>query len=64
MGLRLWRKGRVLRGRVNRVGRIASGELSVVIRFGSEEPDAGLLLPGTLVEVAELRGGIPPKGEK
>jgi hypothetical protein len=35
-----------------------------VIRFGSEEPDASLLLPGTLVEVAELRGGIPPKVSK
>lgn len=60
----LWRKGRVLRGRINRVSRIASGETSVVVRFGMDEPDADKLLPGTMIEVVELRGGIPPKGAK
>jgi hypothetical protein len=49
---------------VNRVGRIASGEVSVVVRFGMDEPDAIKLLPGTMIEVVELRGGIPPKGAK
>lgn len=60
----LWRKGRVLRGRVNRVSRIASGETSVVVRFGMDEPEANKLLPGTMIEVVELRGGIPAKDAK
>jgi len=49
---------------VNRVSRIASGETSVVVRFGMDEPDANKLLPGTMIEVVELRGGIPPKDAK
>lgn len=60
----LWRKGRVLRGRVNRVSRIATGETSIVVRFGMDEPDADKLLPGTMIEVVELRAGIPPKDAK
>jgi hypothetical protein len=46
------------------VSRIASGETSVVVRFGMDEPEADKLLPGTMIEVVELRGGIPPKASK
>lgn len=56
--LRLFPVGRI-RGRVHRVSRIGTGEVSVVLRFGMEE-DANLI-PGTLVEVTVLRERTPSK---
>jgi hypothetical protein len=46
------------------VSRIASGEVSIVVRFGMDEPEADRLLPGTMIEVTELRAGIAPKAAK
>lgn len=56
--MRLFPVGRI-RGRVHRVSRIGTGEVSVVLRFGMEE-DANLI-PGTLVEVTVLRERTPSK---
>lgn len=48
---RFARVGEPMRGRVNRVSVIATGELSVVVRFGIDEPRAQALKPGTMIEV-------------
>lgn len=48
---RFARVGEPMRGRVNRVHIISSGELSVVVRFGMDEPGAQSLKPGTMIEV-------------
>lgn len=48
---RLVRTGEPMRGRVNRVNIISSGELSVVVRFGMDEPRAHELKPGTMIEL-------------
>jgi hypothetical protein len=45
------RTGEPMRGSVNRVSVIATGELSVVVRFGMDEPRAQELKPGTMIEV-------------
>lgn len=48
---RFVRIGEPMRGRVNRVSVIGTGELSVVVRFGIDEPGAQGLKPGTMIEV-------------
>lgn len=55
----LWRTGAGLRARVHKISIIAGGEVSVVLRFGLDEPRAKQLLQGTLVEVFETREGVP-----
>lgn len=43
-----------LRGRVHRVSIIAGGEVSIVLRFGIDEPDARQLNQGCLAAVDRL----------
>lgn len=69
MSLRgIWRKATstgkpVLRGRVAKVSITAGGMVSVVVRFGIDEPDARLLDQGSLVELVEVEKAPvkPPK---
>ena len=56
---RLQRVGDPIRGRVHKISIVAGGEVSVVVRFGLDEPNARQLLQGTLVEVFETREGAP-----
>lgn len=51
-------RGDAVRGRVHRVSIVAGGEVSVVLRFGVEEPRARELNQGQLIEVL---AAAPPK---
>jgi hypothetical protein len=44
-------RGDAVRGRVHRVSIVAGGEVSIVLRFGIDEPRARELNQGQLVEV-------------
>lgn len=47
----------VVRGRVHKIGIVAGGEVSVVLRFGVDEPNARWLHQGSLVALQEIRRG-------
>lgn len=49
-----------LRGRVHKVSIVAGGEVSVVVRFGIDEPRARELNQGRLLEVFEAPPATPP----
>lgn len=53
--------GEGMRGRVHKISIISGGEVSIVVRFGLDEPRARQLLQGSLVELFETREGIPPR---
>lgn len=60
----LRRRRQVMRGRVHKIGIVAGGEVSVVIRFGIDEPNARWLQQGALVELQEVeRGEVQQSGE-
>lgn len=46
--------GAQIRGRVHKISIIAGGEVSVVLRFGLDEPRARQLAQGSLVELQEV----------
>lgn len=48
------KRGAPLRGRVHRVSIVAGGEVSIVLRFGLDEPRARELNQGALVEVVAV----------
>lgn len=50
-----------LRGRVHKVSVVRGGEVSVVVRFGIDEPHARALNQGALLELAVLKEADPPK---
>jgi hypothetical protein len=47
-------RGPWIRGRVHKISIVAGGEVSVVIRFGIDEPQARQLTQGALVEIQEV----------
>ena len=65
--LKRFRGGAPLRGRVHRVSIVAGGEVSIVRRFGLDEPRARELNQGARVEVHDVVLVRPPdfsKGDK
>lgn len=50
-----------LRGRVHKVSVVRGGEVSVVVRFGLDEPNARLLNQGALLELAVVSEPPPAK---
>ena len=44
-----------IRGRVHKISIIAGGDVSVVLRFGMDEPRARELVQGALVELQEVQ---------
>lgn len=52
-------RGSTIRGRVHKISIVAGGEVSVVLRFGLDEPQARQLSQGSLVELAEVSPGTP-----
>lgn len=57
--------GRVaLRGRVHKVSVVRGGEVSVVVRFGIDEPAARALNQGALLELEVVAEAPPPPPKK
>ena len=55
-----------IRGRVHKISIVAGGEVSVVLRFGLDEPRARQLMQGALVELheaEETRGEVQQQGK-
>lgn len=48
---------RGIRGRIHKISIVAGGEVSVIVRFGIDEPLARQLAQGALVELQEIEGG-------
>ena len=56
--------GPTMRGRVHKIGIVAGGEVSLVIRFGMDEPHARWLHQGALVQLQEVeRGEVQQQGK-
>lgn len=53
-----------IRGRIRNISIVAGGEVSVVVRFGLDEPKARQLAQGALVELQEVeRGEVQQQGK-
>lgn len=48
------RIGKPMRGRIHRIAIVQGGEVSVVVRFGMEEPQAKDLEQGALVDLSTI----------